>query len=178
MHFFVLFYFIIKDSYSKSNAAHKELSAYLNETILSLQCVAIQVKSPSLCLFSLTLSIMKGLAKTLSTSHYLSDNRFLKESFVEASLAMASLCGLNAGHIWSNYLTRKQLSVILKGEGFQLINLLNPLVLLPFPRKLWCLVWLRRVLSGEKDITCACCTGLQQVLCSLVCKGFQGLNWE
>lgn len=46
---------------------------------------------------------------------------------------MASLCGLNAGHIWSNYLTRKQLSVILKGEGSQLINLLIPLVLLPFP---------------------------------------------
>lgn len=45
---------------------------------------------------------------------------------------MASLCGLKAGHIWSNYLTRKQLSVILKGEGFQLINLLNPQVLLPF----------------------------------------------
>jgi len=43
---------------------------------------------------------------------------YLKESFVEASLAMASLCGLKAGHIWSNYLTRKQLSVILKGEGF------------------------------------------------------------
>lgn len=58
---------------------------------------------------------------------------FLKESFVEASLAMASLCGLKAWHIWSNYLTRKQLSVILKGEGFQLINLLRPLVLLPFP---------------------------------------------
>lgn len=51
---------------------------------------------------------------------------FLKESFVEASLAMASLCGLNVGHIWSNYLTRKQLSVILKGEVFQLINLLKP----------------------------------------------------
>lgn len=46
---------------------------------------------------------------------------------------MTSLCGLNAGHIWSNYLTRKQLSVILKGEVFQLTNLLNPLVLLPFP---------------------------------------------
>lgn len=56
---------------------------------------------------------------------------FLKESFVQASLAMATLCGLNAGHIWSNYLTRKQLSVILKGEVFQLSDLLNPVVALP-----------------------------------------------
>lgn len=53
---------------------------------------------------------------------------------------MTSLWGLNAGHIWSNYLTRKQLSVILKGEVFQLTNLLNPLVLLAFPpRALVCL---------------------------------------
>lgn len=127
-----------------------------------IQVPAIQVKSPSLCLFSLTLSIMKGLAKNSVQAIIFQTIDFLKESFVEASLAMASLCGLNAGHIWSNYLTRKQLSVILKGEGFQLRNLLNPLVLLLFPRKLWCLMRLRRVLSGEKDITCACCTGLQQ----------------
>lgn len=73
---------------------------------------------------------------------------FLKESFVEPSLAMASLCGLNAGHIWSNYLTRKQLSVILKGEGFQLINLLNSLILLAFNLQLWCLVRLRRSFVG------------------------------
>lgn len=63
---------------------------------------------------------------------------FVKESFVWDSLAMTSLCGVNAGHIWSNYFGRKQLSVILKGEGFQLINLLNSLLLRPVLLTLCC----------------------------------------
>ena len=48
----------------------------------SLLCVAILVRV-HLCVFTppLTLSIMKGLAKTLSTSHYLSDNRVFERKF-------------------------------------------------------------------------------------------------
>lgn len=82
---------------------------------------------------------------------------FLKESFVQASLAMASLCGLNAGHIWSNYLTRKQLPVILKGEVFQLSKPLKPFGFTAIlPQKLCCSMCLWR----EEDVTCACCAEL------------------
>lgn len=97
---------------------------------------------------------------------------FLKESFVQASLATASLCGLNAGHIWSNYLTRKQLSVILKGEVFQLSKPLKPFGFTAIlPPKLCCSVRLGR----EEDVACACCAELRQLLCSLVCRGLWGL---
>lgn len=70
---------------------------------------------------------------------------------------MASLCGLNAGHIWSNYLTRKQLSVILKGEGSQLINLLIPLVLLR-QALVSSVVKESFVRTERRYAICACCT--------------------
>lgn len=46
--------------------------------LFNVQCVAIQVHP---CLFSVLLSVMKGLTKTLHTSHYLSDNRFVERKF-------------------------------------------------------------------------------------------------
>ena len=144
-------------------------------SVCNLQCLA---KANLLCLFSRILSIMKGLAKTLSESHYLLDNSFLKESFVKASLAMASLCGLNAGHIWSNYLTRKQLSITLKGEGFQLLNLLNPFFLLQFFYKALCSAQLKKGLFKRENIHFPVTVQFQfqlLLLCSLVCLGFQGL---
>lgn len=39
--FVVIFYFIIKASYFKRNAANKELSAYLNETIFWISLYSV-----------------------------------------------------------------------------------------------------------------------------------------
>lgn len=116
-----------------------------------------------------TLTIMKGLTKTLGTSRAIISQTmdFLKESFVQASLAMASLCGLNAGHIWSNYLTRKQLSVILKGEVFQLSNLLNPVLVLPLCRKK---ALLRTAAEEGRRYYMRRRAELRQLPCSLVCQ--------
>lgn len=103
---------------------------------------------------------------------------FVKESFVWDSLAMTSLCGVNAGHIWSNYFGRKQLSVILKGEGFQLINLLNSLLLRPVLLTLCCpvCVW-GQLLQRRADDAAGCCAGAgPQGPCPLVCRGFQGFK--
>lgn len=100
--------------------------------VLFLQCAAIRHKNPSQYLSPLYFDYNEGINENpryepLSLRQWI----FWKKVLSRASLAMASLCGLNAGHIWSNYLTRKQLSVILKGEVFQSSNLLNPVVALP-----------------------------------------------
>lgn len=99
---------------------------------------------------------------------------FLKESFVRASLAMASLCGLNAEHIWSNYLTRKQLSVILKGEVFQLSNLLNPVVALPLSLKTASLLRSGGG-GGVGRLYMRCRAARRQLPCSLVCQRIGGI---
>lgn len=99
---------------------------------------------------------------------------FLKESFVRASLAMASLCGLNAGHIWSNYLTRKQLSVILKGEVFQLSNLLNPVVALPLCLKTASLHNVAEGEEGQEGITCVVVQRAESSPAHLCVRGLEG----
>lgn len=166
----------------KAFAVHKDFRVDLYETMFqfkTLQCVAIQVKRPSLCLCSLTLSIMKGLAKTLSTSHYLSDNRFFERKFcrgfISNGLPLWSECRTHLEQLLDQKTTvshslrgRIPINKPLKSFGFTTIP----------PGKLRCPVRLRRVLSGEKEITCARCTQARQLLCSLVCRGFQGLNWE
>lgn len=89
---------------------------------------------------------------------------------------MASLCGLNAGHIWSNYLTRKQLSVILKGEVFQLSNLLNPVVALPLTRLKTAL--LHSVAEGGRGFEGITCVVVQRADSSpahLCVRGLEGL---
>lgn len=88
---------------------------------------------------------------------------------------MASLCGLNAGHIWSNYLTRKQLSVILKGEVFQLSNLLNPVLALALRLKA---ALLRNVAEGEeghRGITCVVVQRADGSPAHLCVRGLEGL---
>ena len=55
IHFFVaMFYFIIKSIYVKRNAANKELSAYLNETIFRMSLYSVQPfkLKVHLCVFS------------------------------------------------------------------------------------------------------------------------------
>lgn len=135
-----------------------------------LQSATIEFKNPSQYLSPFTLTIMKGLTKNPSLRAIISQTMdFLKESFVQASLAMASLCGLNAGHIWSNYLTRKQLSVILKGEVFQLLNLLNS-VALPLHLKTALAHTVSEGLEGYEGIRCVVVQQLQQLPRSLVCQ--------